>query len=1666
MSIDAFAAAFHGRLLSVKKFLHDYPEWKDKSGLWQTTLLYSAARADRLEMIQYLIEEAHCAINAQNQRRDDEITEAGSSTALHNACSNGHLTIAKYLVEHGADYFIRNQVGETPIMAGDHHAHIKQYFQDYLLIKYSMDVPPNLPDRKFSDDARRPMADGWWEYKPIRDPKWYKFSKIAADELQKTLLPSKEFQQQVYLSLGDNYLYFVSTVDFFRSGNYAEDPEGKVAWIRSRASSIFNFDCHALWQIMLLKHPNASASSDATPPMKVESIPETSDRTFPLQLNTWYRCNTKTNRLFEDAMDMRRKIIRTHIDMFGENLEINFETYDLTNQDKTIVGYLRWLPQLISDTERKKHRIVEIDNYQPMTNLVPVPLSTKHLRDVVAKGANDSGEYFSADDEDDDGDDSGIAETAGTKDTDDVSDDDQQPEVGDKNQSNEENTTDSHDAPVVSKTEVDPLAEAFFHPTVGQLKQTQLVEKANGDENKKIVDDMMAVIRSANEKLKDQVEKERRKVELRTQREEKSTSEAEQRLKQTLERLERLQQQLDKHNNRERTAQALMSRVKTVEYINIEADVVHNFLYMTSANITEHLSGIEELDELIKGKIPKVFIRERNTSYLVSVTGLQSHHDEFKLVLKRIRTLGHLTRSAKDYYERQLRRVITDIHRSLIIKEIPSLSDWICYRKILRKLMQTEMETYVKHFEDYIIKEAKDIVHQCIENAHFQSWVSIHKKTNDYLKKHSFSAEIEGLKQKALDEFFTEQVNIRPSHSQRPLSSASVRVMNEYIYKLKNEFKTDRRFIGTSEQQFRHTAYLLQRIMLYYRTCLLQLPLYASSKELLAKVQHNTVMTITTSTGSGKSTLLPALLIAEGYDRVFVTQPRRLPCTSICNRVNQTMTNNKDQFPLAGWSVSGAKGNKDAQILYLTDGLLKERLLFNPNFIMNDAKGDNGIILFVDEVHERSINIDLCLALIARLLIEQPALRLKLKVIISSATLDKSLPDLYRQIPHLKFDQYQMPFSDTLHKVEKFYRPKENVLDVVQELCRKRQRHDQILCFVSSVTDVHQYCRLLNKISQGMVVAHPLVQSQSASEQQQCIEHGTIFFSTTVAETSLTFPSLKYVVDTGLINVPTYDPKAKQTTLREISASESTIKQRLGRLGRTRPGEYHALYDLNAVRPTYPVPYICQSNLIDVEFSLRRSSLKNGLSHLQKFLPDPPRTELIDTAVEELKSMIVPPRMLKQPMRKSCMDIEERISHITDSKWTTIDLWNGLRGSKATRETRMAVVAWIVVCMFDCHVEGGFVRDWVVGHYQARPAGPPSTWVSRRTNPAGATIPEISKEVVPTDLDCHLSVHKYFDLDKFLDCLHKYQIKYSYVREDWRYIFLLDEDAKTGPFTMDLIEPHVALTQDRIDFDVNNLSLEKDHTKELGMRVDTRPKPYSIDLEAIVDNIKHKRFQLLRPNDPTMNQRIQKMVSRGWTKTGEDLNFIPHPPPRCEVIVVPVPEIADIYRSVVQQLQSNIGSQVKILSIVQIKNPSLEEAYLAIKQLIAKDCQGGNSNERPLFHGTSGTSIDGILNNGFDDRYWRAGKWGKCHGAYFAENPLVSHGFAHQDSSDQTRVMFYNKVTLGKQQILRDTNMTLQAAPIGFHSVHGIPSGSSNEDEFIVYRYAQALPYLKITYRG
>ncbi|CAF3305240.1 unnamed protein product [Rotaria sp. Silwood2] len=116
---------------------------------------------------------------------------------------------------------------------------------------------------------------------------------------------------------------------------------------------------------------------------------------------------------------------------------------------------------------------------------------------------------------------------------------------------------------------------------------------------------------------------------------------------------------------------------------------------------------------------------------------------------------------------------------------------------------------------------------------------------------------------------------------------------------------------------------------------------------------------------------------------------------------------------------------------------------------------------------------------------------------------------------------------------------------------------------------------------------------------------------------------------------------------------------------------------------------------------------------------------------------------------------------------------------------------------------------------------------------------------------------------------------------------------------------------------------------------------------------------------------------RHWTQLGEPFLVVPNPNPKYSAVLVPLPLSTQLYQDLETQMK-NIGNSVKIVSIEQVKNPLLEDAYESMKKLIGKQCKGFNPNERPLFHGTKGPGIDGIRDDGYDDRYFNVnGNWGE-----------------------------------------------------------------------------------------
>jgi hypothetical protein len=152
-----------------------------------------------------------------------------------------------------------------------------------------------------------------------------------------------------------------------------------MAWIRCRGSSILNFDCFSIWQMMLIEHHKINKKIGTISSFQIQHFPTMSDSRFKLQLNTWYRCDAKTSSVLDGAMNYRRKIISIDIPFVDNHLTFNLQTFEFSNNGKTILGYIRWIPKLTSNTGNND---IHIDNYQPMANLQPIPWTTKRSKEV------------------------------------------------------------------------------------------------------------------------------------------------------------------------------------------------------------------------------------------------------------------------------------------------------------------------------------------------------------------------------------------------------------------------------------------------------------------------------------------------------------------------------------------------------------------------------------------------------------------------------------------------------------------------------------------------------------------------------------------------------------------------------------------------------------------------------------------------------------------------------------------------------------------------------------------------------------------------------------------------------------------------------------------------------------------------------------------------------------------------------------------------------------------------------------------------------------------------------------------------------------------------------------------------------------------------------------
>ena len=375
-SLAVFQGAWNGDQAVVEEFIENYPHLKDKSGLYETTLLYCAARNSHFDLVQYLIEEAGCSVNAQNEEYLEKGQEASTtkatigSTPLHAACYQGHLQIVTYLISHGADYYILNNANETPVQNAKSKSDIRQFFKDFLVFGYSTNSS-NLPKRKILYEIEvneELVTDCIWEYKPVAMEQWIPYASDPSDQLQASLT-NKPFKMLIRLRTGRDVCY-TAIAQFLRLGKSADQIENP-AWIRCRGSSLLNFQCYAQWQLMFTQHPTGTANSSSS----IDVFEMTSDD--DIQLNSWYTADNRTNFIFETAMNYRRKRVNINLPFLNdEKITFNLESFSFTNAEHTIVGFIRWVPKLISDMTD----LTPVDNFQLSNDSKVILLTTSCIK--------------------------------------------------------------------------------------------------------------------------------------------------------------------------------------------------------------------------------------------------------------------------------------------------------------------------------------------------------------------------------------------------------------------------------------------------------------------------------------------------------------------------------------------------------------------------------------------------------------------------------------------------------------------------------------------------------------------------------------------------------------------------------------------------------------------------------------------------------------------------------------------------------------------------------------------------------------------------------------------------------------------------------------------------------------------------------------------------------------------------------------------------------------------------------------------------------------------------------------------------------------------------------------------------------------------------------------
>ncbi|CAA2986278.1 probable pre-mRNA-splicing factor ATP-dependent RNA helicase DEAH4 isoform X2 [Olea europaea var. sylvestris] len=401
------------------------------------------------------------------------------------------------------------------------------------------------------------------------------------------------------------------------------------------------------------------------------------------------------------------------------------------------------------------------------------------------------------------------------------------------------------------------------------------------------------------------------------------------------------------------------------------------------------------------------------------------------------------------------------------------------------------------------------------------------------------------------------------------------------------------------------------------------LPIIQFEEKIVETVENNPVVVIIGETGSGKSTQLSQILHRRGFTKsgtIAVTQPRRVAAVSVSRRVAQELGVRLGEE--VGYAIRFEDRTSEKTLIkYLTDGVLLRESLSNPE--LNQYS-----VIILDEAHERSLNTDILLGLMKRLIKLRAS---NLKVLITSATLDgEKVSRFFSNCPILNIPGKLFPV-EILHSSE---RPKSYIEAALKTAIdiHAREPEGDVLIFMTGQDDIEKMISKLEERIQNLeegscldAIILPLHGSLPPEMQVRVFSPPPpncrrFIVSTNIAETSLTVDGVVYVIDSGYVKQRQYNPSTGMYSLDVVQISKVQANQRSGRAGRTRPGRCYRLYPSMVYEDDFldaTIPEIQRSSLAGTVLYLKSLDLPD-INILKFDFLDPPSSESLEDALKQL----------------------------------------------------------------------------------------------------------------------------------------------------------------------------------------------------------------------------------------------------------------------------------------------------------------------------------------------------------------------------------------------------------------------------------------------------------------